>query len=251
MTAGSGASTPSPVGGSGTRSVTEKDFAYDRIWHVWGSLVSRYDTDRRLEVLLGDFVENGLAGKRCLDAGTGLGFFAQELDRRGAGEVVAIDIGPSLVERLQGLLPAADCRVADMMDLEAALGGETFDVIVCSEAIEHTPHPRLAVLGLARRLRPGGLLALSCPNRAWRWLLSVAQAIGLRKHYTGYENWVGAGDMLRWLEEAGLEVLRAEGVHLVPWQLVPKGLLRAADVALRRVSFPYAVNLAVLARKAP
>jgi 2-polyprenyl-6-hydroxyphenyl methylase/3-demethylubiquinone-9 3-methyltransferase len=248
LTVRGAAPAPSPAGGTG-RSVTEKDFAYDRIWHVWGSLVSRYDTDRRIEVLVGDFIENGVAGKRCLDAGTGLGFFAQELDRRGAAEVVAIDIGPSLVERLQALLPSADCRVADMMDLEAALGGETFDVIVCSEAIEHTPQPRLAVLGLARRLRPGGLLSLSCPNRAWRWLLSVAQAIGLRKHYTGYENWVGAGEMRRWLEEAGLELLRAEGVHLVPWQLVPKALLRPLDVALRRVSFRYSVNLAVLARK--
>src|SRR5207244_9825176 len=34
-----------------------------------------------------------LAGKRCLDVGTSDGFFAFELERRGAGEVVAVDIG--------------------------------------------------------------------------------------------------------------------------------------------------------------
>jgi tRNA (mo5U34)-methyltransferase len=34
-----------------------------------------------------------LAGKRCLDAGTGDGFWAFEMERRGAAEVVAIDTG--------------------------------------------------------------------------------------------------------------------------------------------------------------
>src|SRR3954454_19797393 len=32
-------------------------------------------------------------GKRCLDVGTGDGFFAFELERRGAAEVLAIDVG--------------------------------------------------------------------------------------------------------------------------------------------------------------
>lgn len=239
---------PAPPGRA-TRSIGDKDFAYDRIWQSWEALVSPYDTGRRVEVLLDDFLGTSLAGKRCLDAGTGLGFFAQELARRRIGELVAIDIGPSLIERLRRALPSADCRLADLMDLGPSLGAETFDVIVCSEAIEHTPHPRLAVLGLAERLRPGGLLVLSCPNRAWRWLLTLVQAVGLRRHYTGYENWVSAGDLVHWLDEGSLELLRAEGVHLLPWQLAPKGLLRALDVALRRVSFRFALNLAVLARK--
>lgn len=43
---------------------------------------------------------DSLAGKRCLDVGTMDGFWAFEMERRGAGEVLAIDVGDSEKDNL-------------------------------------------------------------------------------------------------------------------------------------------------------
>lgn len=242
-----GSTQPEPAG----RQLSDKDLAYDRIRDRWLGHVSDYDNSRRLHVLIDEFLAGSVAGKRCLDAGTGLGFFARRLSEGKPAQLVAVDIGPLLVERLGQLLPGADVRVADMLDLAPALGRETFDAIVCSEAIEHTPDPRRAVLELASRLSPGGLLALSVPSQTWKWSLHLVQAIGLRKHYAGYENWVRPADLLSWLKEAGLTLVRAEGIHTVPWQPLPKAWLRWLDERLRSHNYGIAVNLAVLARRDP
>jgi 2-polyprenyl-3-methyl-5-hydroxy-6-metoxy-1,4-benzoquinol methylase len=231
------------------RELTDKDYAYEHIRERWSAVISDYDTSRRLEVLIDEFLAGQIQGRRCLDAGTGLGFFARKLWEKQPGTLTAIDIGPSLVQSLQTQLPKARVLIADLMNLKPALGDETFDVIVCSEAIEHTPTPGQAVRELAARVAPGGLLSISVPNQAWKWSLDLIQMLRMRKHYAGYENWVRAQDLLTWLRESGLEIVRAEGIHTLPWQFLPKSLLRRTDVALRRTNYRFSVNLAVLARR--
>ncbi|MGA8219566.1 MAG: hypothetical protein WB771_13470, partial [Solirubrobacterales bacterium] len=56
----------------------------------------RYDTRPALERVP---IPSSLAGKRCLDVGTANGFWAFELERRGADEVITIDIpGPEALD---------------------------------------------------------------------------------------------------------------------------------------------------------
>jgi len=43
-------------------------------------------------------------------------------------------------------------------------GDDTFDVIVCSEVMEHIPDDSAAAAELARVLKPGGLLAVTVPT---------------------------------------------------------------------------------------
>lgn len=230
------------------RELTEKDLAYDRIAGTWKSFVGGYDTARRIEVLVGELSgADGIAGKSVLEGGCGLGHFTAALAARKPGSLVALDIAPKLVEAVAKAVPAADCRVGDILDLRSALGDATFDLVFSSEVIEHTPDPEHAVKELCARVAPGGLLVLSCPNRRWIWLLHLAQRLGLRRRYEGYENWVRAGDLTRWIREAGLEVEVAEGIHTVPWQFLPRALLRALDRRLRRRNYPVALNLAVRA----
>ena len=76
-----------------------------------------------------------LRGKRCLDAGTRDGFWAFEMERRGAAEVVAVD-GPDAQWRPafdvahEALRSKVERRDIGVADLSPDAVGE-FDVVVC------------------------------------------------------------------------------------------------------------------------
>jgi 2-polyprenyl-6-hydroxyphenyl methylase/3-demethylubiquinone-9 3-methyltransferase len=230
------------------REITSKDLAYDTLATDWMQVISDYDTQRRITVLVDEFLGvERISGKECLDLGCGLGFFAESLMQHGAAKVAAVDIAPKLIDRLQKQNPRLDCRIGDLCDLSESLKEAMFDLVVCSEAVEHTPSPRTAIEQCCQRVRPGGYLAVSCPNQYWRWLLSLAQGLGVRDHYRGYENWVLPSQLKEWIQDAGMRIVRAEGIHVIPWQVIPKFLLKSMDQTLRNISYPIAVNLAVLA----
>jgi 2-polyprenyl-3-methyl-5-hydroxy-6-metoxy-1,4-benzoquinol methylase len=61
--------------------------------------------------------------------------------------------------------PHADATyTADLCrDNSDCIAGNTFDLVICTEVLEHTLKPWLAVDELHRMLRPGGCLALTSP----------------------------------------------------------------------------------------
>jgi 2-polyprenyl-3-methyl-5-hydroxy-6-metoxy-1,4-benzoquinol methylase len=231
------------------RQIGRRDLAYDSIANTWDDFINDYDTNRRIEVLVHDFLgAEKLRGRTCLEGGCGLGSFSLEMLKFGPSRVVAVDIAPNLVARLAERSGSIETRTADVLALSDSVP-ENFDVVLSSEVIEHTPDPEGAVRSLLSRVASGGYLALSVPNRRWIWLLRLAQGIGLRKNYKGYENWVLPADLKDWIEREGFDVSRAEGIHVVPWQFLPRSLLRWLDRRLRRWSYGYALNLAILAKR--
>ena len=87
-----------------------------------------------------------LEGKLTLDAGCGYGPFSEAAAKRGAA-VVSLDIGERLVART---IARAASRgvVADVCRL--AFRDESFEIVISSEMLEHTPAPERAVVELAR-----------------------------------------------------------------------------------------------------
>ena len=137
----------------------------------------------------------------------------------------------------------------NIQDLERAIGKDRFDIVVCSEVIEHTQDPALSVRQLVSVLKPGGMLAISCPNRKWIFLLHLVQILGLRKHYQGFENWLWPKELLKLLETSGMTIERKVGIRLVPWHFLPKKFAIALDRATSKWNYYWTVNLAVLAKK--
>jgi SAM-dependent methyltransferase len=79
-------------------------------------------------------------------------------------EVVAADVEEAFLGRARELAAGRpDLRVVRDDVTASALG--TFDVVLCTEVLEHVPDPLAALRGLRRLLAPGGTLVLSTPQR--------------------------------------------------------------------------------------
>jgi SAM-dependent methyltransferase len=127
-----------------------------------------------------------LAGKRVLDVGTWDGFWAFELERRGAAEVVAIDLDdeleldwpprsrppdPDLVRGAGFALAKEllDSRVEGVVrSIYDATPEElgTFDLVFCGSVLMHLRDQLLALEHIAGLTKPGGML-VSAEEYEW------------------------------------------------------------------------------------
>jgi SAM-dependent methyltransferase len=217
---------------------------YDTLAGEFDRLMNPYDLERRLAVVFDDLLAGrSLSGLRLLDVGCGTGHFSREAQRRGA-RVTALDIGIELLRRTRasGVIRAV---AGDAGALPFANG--TFDVVLSSECIEHTASPERCVAEMIRVLTPGGLLALTCPNRLWRWSITLAHALHVRP-YHGLENWPGWRTLGRWVAAHGGVVVRRTGIHAFPFQLaLTHPVLRRLD-RLGGVLGPLYVNQGIAVR---
>ena len=204
------------------------------------------DVRRRLEIVFDEcLAHTTLAGRRTLDAGCGYGLFSAAAAARGA-LVVSVDIGERLVARARARAGSAGV-VTDACRL--AIRDASFDVVIASEMVEHTPAPPRAIEELARSVKVGGLLVLTTPNRAWQRVVRTASRLHLRP-FRGLENFVGWDELERACATAGLELLLHVGFHPWPFQLGLHAAARRVEWRLGRGrAGRFMVNQAVLARK--
>jgi 2-polyprenyl-3-methyl-5-hydroxy-6-metoxy-1,4-benzoquinol methylase len=109
-------------------------------------------------------------------------------------EWAGADISPAQVERNRQRSTGVDFYV---LDVEKEAIGRTFDVVLCSEVIEHLVDQSAAVSHLARMLNPGGHLVLTCPTGR---MYTTEEHFGHVRHPTRDE-------LVRHAERAGLRVL--------------------------------------------
>jgi 2-polyprenyl-3-methyl-5-hydroxy-6-metoxy-1,4-benzoquinol methylase len=195
----------------------KQQWSYDVLAQDFDSIMNRYDLERRLHAVFDRLLGGvNLEGKRLLDAGSGTGSFSVSAALRGAN-VTALDLGTGLLRetRRKGIAAIVAADAAQM-----PIGNGCFDVVVSSECIEHTPSPRNTLCELIRVIRPGGWLAVTCPNAVWRWSCTVANVLHLRP-YRGLENWPTWKELRRWARECGLEVRQHFGLHLFPFVFGP------------------------------
>jgi 2-polyprenyl-6-hydroxyphenyl methylase/3-demethylubiquinone-9 3-methyltransferase len=166
------------------------------------------------------------SGLRMLDVGCGGGLLCEPLARLGA-DVVGVDaaggnIAVAEVHAAQSGL-AIDYRHATAEDLAAA--GETFDVVLAMEVVEHVSDPAMLLAACRRMLRPGGLLICSTLNRTPQ---SFAKAIIGAEYLMGWlpkgtHDWskfLTPDELHALLGTAGLDPVDAKGFVFNPvtWQ---------------------------------
>jgi 2-polyprenyl-3-methyl-5-hydroxy-6-metoxy-1,4-benzoquinol methylase len=76
----------------------QRQLAHDRLANQFDDIMNPYDIQRRLQVLIDDFLGGmDLTGQLVLDAGCGTGRGTKHLNELGA-EVVALDLGANLLQ---------------------------------------------------------------------------------------------------------------------------------------------------------
>jgi len=106
-----------------------------------------------------------VAGGRVLDGACGTGYGTSLLRRAGADHVDGVDLSRESIEEARLLFggPGIAFRLADLLDLRVA--GQSFDVVVSFESIEHVVDDSRYVAEMRRVLKPGGVFLCSTPNR--------------------------------------------------------------------------------------
>jgi 2-polyprenyl-3-methyl-5-hydroxy-6-metoxy-1,4-benzoquinol methylase len=119
-------------------------------------------------------------GQRVLELGTGPGTVTRILHAKGC-KVTGVEMDP---ETLATCAPFCERTVqANLEDPQwaAPLAGDSFDVIICADVLEHLRNPRPLLNQLHGFLKPGGSVLMSLPNASH--LTVVASLLGGRFPY--------------------------------------------------------------------
>jgi len=134
---------------------------YDRQWGVLSDFIRYHPGARHRRRLIGKIVGK-LDCRRILDVGCGPGelvyFFRQTLEGK---ELTGCDFSPDVIASNRHRIPDADFHV---LDVSADTLDDEFDLVVCSEVIEHIEDQPAAFRNLAAMVAPGGHLLVTCPT---------------------------------------------------------------------------------------
>jgi SAM-dependent methyltransferase len=171
-----------------------------------------------------DFNRLGIKeGDRILDIGCGEGRHTIEAARQKGSLCIGADFGfHSLVETKKKLAVhrafndlhchSVDLARMDVTDLPFA--GNNFDIVICSEVLEHIPDHAKAMGEIARILKPGKTLAVSVP-RFWPekicWWLSEAYHTADMGHVRIYKK----SALIHQIESFGLSHFASHYAHSI------------------------------------
>ena len=149
-----------------------------------------------------------LRGKSILDIGCAMGFFIAEAERLGCR---AYGVEPSAYASAKAAGHAAGKVITSPWQPDL-FPGRRFDVITLWYVLEHLPEPHDLLGDISSRLRPGGVIAVACPNAAgatYRWarqrfydtrpgdhradFTPTSMSLALRRHGVRPRRFVAAG----------------------------------------------------------
>ena len=166
----------------------------------------------------------GLAGKTVVDVGCGGGILAESMAKAGAS-VTGIDMAPESlgVARLHALESGVQVSYQQSTAEQFAQQNRAkFALVTCMEMLEHVPDPASVIQACADLAAPGATLVFSTLNKtAKSYLFAILGAEHLLrlvpKGTHDYQKFIRPSQLIRWIEQAGLEPIDCTGLHFNPF----------------------------------
>ena len=190
-------------------------YTVDQFAAHFGNASYRAGVERRWDVterLAAEWIEQaGTKSFTILDAGCGdginlLGLLNAIRSRGWGARLHGLDYNPLRLERAKSL--SGEVRLQRASLLELPFGDDAFDIILCSQVLEHISDDRSAMGELKRVLKPGGLLILAVPNEGC--LMAKIRNYVLQpsiRQRTDHVNFYTAGELKRRLFTAGIDIV--------------------------------------------
>jgi len=219
---------------------------FELIGENFNKFMSNYDVKQRSILIFNKLLPKDTLNKNAavLEIGCGTGKISEHLVKI-TTDLTVNDISDKLCNKLTDRLNVKTL-LGSCLNLPAA--DNTFDLIVSSECVEHTPSPYKAFLEMKRILKPGGRIIITTPNMLWFPVLLMSRLFKIRK-FEGTENWTWITKTKKWLKKEGFTEIYFSGCHLFPWQLpFAKKILPCFD-KLSNFLYPIMINYGFSAKK--
>jgi 2-polyprenyl-3-methyl-5-hydroxy-6-metoxy-1,4-benzoquinol methylase len=129
-------------------------------------LITRLDKKMRRARRRAKHLKNYTGGNRFLDVGSNVGFMV-EAARENGFTAEGVEVDPNYVATAKKNFPKNTFSQGMIEDYTSS--GGPFDLVYCSEVIEHVPNSRPFAEALAGQVRPGGYLYITTPDIShWR-----------------------------------------------------------------------------------
>ena len=162
---------------------------------------------------------------RILDAGCGDGYLLEGLQARLSGRTPAYygcDFALTRAVRARGRAAGARVLLANLKSLPFPTG--TFDLVTCTDVLEHVEEPHQAVYEFGRILKPGGAMLIAVPHEGW-WRFCRAVLLRFPLQIPGHINRLSPSWVRSLLPSWEVAALRHMPIAWMPWALSLHGTI--------------------------
>lgn len=191
------------------------------------------------------------SNKKVLDIGCGAGLLSSLISNQG-NEVYGVDISSEALRKAASRgIEVRQCNIEEGLPFE----DESFDMVVCSEIIEHLFAPKKLLVEIRRALRDDGFLILTTPNVTY----IVRRICFLLGKFPEEAKWATTSCTNEWehirfftvssleklLNETGFTIMEFKGVDRfskLPLSRVAKGLFAQGFVIKAKKGFNHGIK---------
>ncbi len=102
--------------------------------------------------------------KKVLELGCSTGYLSEAMSGLFECDVTGVEVDPVAAEKAEGKCSRVIVADLDNCKLSEILAGESFDVVLCADVLEHLKDPVALLRELYSLLKPDGYLVASIPN---------------------------------------------------------------------------------------
>lgn len=160
---------------------------------------------------------------RVIDIGCGEGFLLKEI--KNVAELVGTDISKTALNRAKEILTSRpEIKLVKADAQRMPISDDYFDVILCSEMLEHVPYPKIVLKEFYRILKKTGNFVISIPNeKRTQKFLNISRKFGFSGivegvSTTGNEKneWHLQEASNSWLDEIVKDVFTIKKIEMYP-----------------------------------